>query len=139
MGNKKLHPSIEKFKSFVKEHPKLMDEVKNGTNTLQEFYEDWYLLGENDPYWDKFIHDGVKKEKSNDTESSKDEKSSGNWMSQINNIVQKMDANQMQHHLNNLSQVIASVQGVLSQFQGGNQTVSTTKNETKHPFSFRKD
>lgn len=138
MGNKKLHPSVEKFKLFVKNHPKLKNEVKNGSNTLQQIFEDWYLLGEDDPYWEKFRNDGGTN-KEDEADSSQNKEKSGNWMNQITSIIQKMDSDQMQHHLNNLSQVISSVQGVLSQFKGQNQTINTSNNETKNPFSFRKD
>ncbi|MEK5174832.1 YlbD family protein [Heyndrickxia sp. FSL W8-0496] len=136
MGNSKLHPSVEKFKAFVKTHPKIIQDVRNGNHTLQELYEEWYLLGEEDPYWEKFQSEG--NETLDSTANKKDTKSGG-WMNQIGNIIQKVDANQMQNHLNNLSQVIASVQGVLSQFQGQNSSVNTTQNTTQNPFSFRKD
>ncbi|QQZ08064.1 YlbD family protein [Heyndrickxia vini] len=137
MGNKKLHPTVEQFKVFVKEHPKLISEVKNGSNTLQSFYEDWYLLGEEDPFWEKYRNND---EGDIDTplESNEKTETDGKWMKQIGSIIQKVDANQMQYHLNNLSQVIASVQGVLAQFQGEKQSTAPT-NEQRNPFSFRKD
>lgn len=136
MGNSKLHPSVEKFKAFVKTHPKIIQDVRNGNHTLQELYEEWYLLGEEDPYWEKFQSEG---NETSESTANKKETKSGGWMNQIGNIIQKVDANQMQNHLNNLSQVIASVQGVLSQFQGQNSSVNTTQNTTQNPFSFRKD
>lgn len=136
MGNSKLHPSVEKFKAFVKTHPKIIQDVRNGNHTLQELYEEWYLLGEEDPYWEKFQSEG---NETFETTANKKETKSGGWMNQIGNIIQRVDANQMQNHLNNLSQVIASVQGVLSQFQGQNSSVNTTQNTTQNPFSFRKD
>ncbi|MFB7302256.1 YlbD family protein [Heyndrickxia sporothermodurans] len=137
MGNKKLHPTVEKFKEFVKEHPKLISEVKNGSNTLQEFYEDWYLLGEDDPFWEKYRNNDDGKVETQSDSNEKTE-SNGKWMKQIGSIIQKVDANQMQYHLNNLSQVIASVQGVLAQFQGEKQSTTPT-NEQRNPFAFRKD
>jgi hypothetical protein len=136
MGNSKLHPSVEKFKAFVKTHPKIIQDVRNGNHTLQELYEEWYLLGEEDPYWEKFQSEG---NETSESTANKKETKSGGWMNQIGNIIQRVDANQMQNHLNNLSQVIASVQGVLSQFQGQNSSVNTTQNTTQNPFSFRKD
>ena len=103
---------------------------------MQELYEEWYLLGEEDPYWEKFQSEG---NETSESTANKKETKSGGWMNQIGNIIQRVDANQMQNHLNNLSQVIASVQGVLSQFQGQNSSVNTTQNTTQNPFSFRKD
>jgi hypothetical protein len=120
----------------VKTHPKIIQDVRNGNHTLQELYEEWYLLGEEDPYWEKFQSEG---NETSESTANKKETKSGGWMNQIGNIIQRVDANQMQNHLNNLSQVIASVQGVLSQFQGQNSSVNTTQNTTQNPFSFRKD
>ncbi|WP_455749004.1 YlbD family protein [Heyndrickxia oleronia] len=104
MGNSKLHPSVEKFKAFVKTHPKIIQDVRNGNHTLQELYEEWYLLGEEDPYWEKFQSEG---NETSESTANKKETKSGGWMNQIGNIIQRVDANQMQNHLNNLSQVIA--------------------------------
>lgn len=52
MSKTKLHPSVEKFKEFVKQNPRIIKEVRDGKTTWQELYEDWYLLGEEDPRWD---------------------------------------------------------------------------------------
>ena len=61
MSNKKLHPSVQKFKDFVKAHPKLVLEVRKGRKNWQEIYEDWYLLGEDDPKWEPFLPDHYSK------------------------------------------------------------------------------
>ncbi len=55
MTNKVLHPSIESFKVFVKNHPRVMEEVRSGKLTLQELYEEWFLLGEDDTRWMTFV------------------------------------------------------------------------------------
>ena len=50
-----------------------------------------------------------------------------------------MDPDQIQHYINNLSQALGAIQGVISQFQGSKSKPVQTKIEHKHPFSFRKD
>jgi hypothetical protein len=55
-----------------------------------------------------------------------------------------MDANQFQSHVNNLSQAIGAIQGLLGQFQGpqGGPSQSNQKRDMEgptHPFTFRKD
>ena len=52
MTEKKLHPSVLQFKEFVKNNPKIIQEVRKGKATWQELYEDWYLLGEDDSRWE---------------------------------------------------------------------------------------
>jgi hypothetical protein len=132
---KKLHPSVEKFKEFVKSNPNLIQEVRKGNATWQELYEDWYLLGEDDKRWESFGNKPDNEpEKNNEPEKA-------DWMSNIVGTFKKMDANQIQHHINNLSQAIGAIQGVLSSFQAGNQGGAPVKPQEgpKHPFSFRKD
>ncbi|RLQ95861.1 YlbD family protein [Falsibacillus albus] len=133
MTGKKLHPSVEKFKGFVKKHPKMIQAVRSGKENWQELYEDWYLLGEEDARFNKFREENEVKEEKTKTDTQ--------WISQIGNMIKNMDADQMQQHINQLSQAIGSIQGVLSQFQGGKGSGSAPVRDSKpnNPFSFRKD
>lgn len=133
MAKKKLHPSVQKFKEFVKAHPALIQEVRNGSTTWQELYEDWYLLGEDDPRWGNNSN-SEKAEKGDEQEKKSD------WLGTIMGAVQNMDPEQLQGQIYNISQAIGAIQGVLSQFQGnkGGQQVSKSSGPG-HPFSFRKD
>lgn len=49
-----MSQKIELFKTFVKNHPGLIDEVKNGKWTWKELYEEWFLLGDDDERWSRF-------------------------------------------------------------------------------------
>jgi hypothetical protein len=134
MSQKKMHPSILKFKEFVRNNPKIIQEVRKGNSTWQELYEDWYLLGEDDARWDSI---GEKKNSVMEGESI-DNKT--DWMSTVTGMLKKMDPNQVQHHINNLSQAIGAIQGMLTQFQGSNPPNQVRELEgPKNPFSFRKD
>jgi hypothetical protein len=133
MSQKKTNPSILKFKEFVRNNPKIIQEVRKGNATWQELYEDWYLLGEEDSRWDS-----IGEERNNETEETSDKKS--DLMSTITGMLKKMDPNQVQHHINSLSQAIGAIQGLLIQFQGSNQPNQVREIEgPKNPFSFRKD
>lgn len=129
---KNLHPSVIKFKEFVKKNPALIMEVRNGNATWQELYEDWYLLGEEDNRWETL---GVKPSHSVEKEDEK----KGDWITTILGTVQKMDPDQIQHYIHSLSQALGAIQGVISQFQGSQPKQANQKVEHKHPFSFRKD
>lgn len=136
MADKKLHPSVQQFKMFVKENPNLIKEVRNGDATWQELYEEWYLLGEDDARWDTY------RESNNKTQEDKAEesKTSSDWMGKIMNAVKNMDQDQLQGQIGNISQAIAAIQGVLGQFQGSQPPSNNSKSEApQHPFSFRKD
>jgi hypothetical protein len=134
MSQKKMHPSILKFKEFVRNNPKIIQEVRKGNATWQELYEDWYLLGEDDARWDS-----IGEEKSSVMEGESTDKKT-DWMSTVTGMLKKMDPNQVQHHINNLSQAIGAIQGLLTQFQGSNPPNQVRELEgPKNPFSFRKD
>ncbi|WP_419159850.1 YlbD family protein [Rossellomorea sp. BNER] len=139
MANK-LHPKVQEFKLFAKNHPKMIKDVRNGLITWQDLFEEWYLLGEDDPRWNEYI-EGKNPETKEDKEKNSGDK---NWMEQITGVIKNMDAEQMQQHINSISQALGAVQGVLSQFQsggGGSNTAikSTTETKPSHPFSFFKD
>lgn len=136
MSEKKLHPSVQKFKEFVKNHPGMVLQVREGKTTWQDLFEEWYLLGEEDARWEEFT----------DVEKSvaKDEKEEGkkDWVPQVMNVIKNMDANQLQGHIASLSQALGAIQGLITQFQKGNQSPAQSTNPTnqpQHPFQFRKD
>lgn len=133
MAKKKLHPSVQKFKEFVKSHPELVQEVRKGNTTWQELYEDWYLLGEDDPKWSNSGNE--KDEKSEEKENKTD------WLGTIMGAVKNMDPEQVQGQIHNISQALGAIQGVLSQFQGskGGGQQSSNSSGPAHPFSFRQD
>lgn len=128
---KKVHPSILKFKDFVHEHPKMLEEVRNGEYTLQEFFEEWYLLGENDPRWNQY-----KEARIPDAEK---QNSKLDWTTQLTNMLKKVDPNQLDAQITNLSKALGAIQGVLSQFQKTQSLSSPTAERPPHPFQFRKD
>lgn len=133
MTKHKLHPSVEEFKKFVTNNPKILDEVRNGNATLQELYEDWYLLGEDDRRWENLLADQSSKKVTSEAKSD--------WLSSVLGSMKKMDPDQVQHYIAHLSQALNAVQGLLGQFQSGNSKKSsiTPHQKQNHPFIFRKD
>ncbi|WP_246140793.1 YlbD family protein [Bacillus marasmi] len=142
LENNQLHPSVESFKNFVKGNPKLIDAVKKGTFSWQELYEDWYLLGEDDPRFAPYLAKHIQKSTDKD-ETPKpvaEDGSKKDWVGQFIETVKNMDAQQLSLHVNQLSQTLSAIQGVLSQFQGNQSPPPPqTKNQPSHPFQFRKD
>ena len=144
MANKKLHPSIEEFKNFVKANPKIMKETKSGKVTLQELYEDWYLLGPKDARWNELLEgtSDQKDEKSINQEKEDNAINKTVWMSSIMDTLKNMDQNQLQGYITNLNQALGTIQGVISQFSQSNSTGGKQEADTQKPsgpFSFRKD
>lgn len=135
MDKQKLHPSIEEFKHFAKKHPKLVQEVRDGNKSWQEFYEDWYLLGETDEVWEKYsIADN----------KDKKEHSKQDFMSKVFSSLKGVEISDVQKQITNVGSAISTIQQVINQFQGSRSTDEGSKHENSgntqpNPFSFRKD
>ncbi|MDM5295577.1 YlbD family protein [Peribacillus simplex] len=141
---KRKRPSVDRFREFVKEHPFLVNEVRNKQATWQELFEEWYLLGEDHPRWQADV--SVDKSKVNSEAPSppveKGDQSTeliGSLMSAVKN----MDMGQIQQYITNANQAIGAIQGVLSAFQG-NKSEDTSppkkeKEQRANPFLFTKD
>lgn len=132
MSKKTLHPSVQKFKEFVKNNPHLIKEVRKGNSNWQELYEDWYLLGEDDPKWTKIG-------KSEDSVKIEEQEKKTDWLGNLVGAIKNMDSEQLQGQINNISQALGAIQGVLSQFQGDKGRPGSRNTGPKNPFSFRKD
>lgn len=133
MTTKKLHPSIEEFKKFVNKNPQIIDEVRSGKATLQELYEDWYLFGEEDTRWDANHTEKKTEKKADDVQ--------GDWLTHFLGTIKKVDPNQIQGQLGQLSKALGAIQNVITQLQGGaaGQGRKTSVQKPHHPFQFRKD
>ncbi|WP_338781765.1 YlbD family protein [Metabacillus sp. FJAT-52054] len=130
MATKKLHPKVEEFKEFVRKHPKMIEEAKKGTKTWQEYYENWYLLGENDAYWNDY-KDATQEEKETDEEKG--------FVTQLFSAVKKMDANEMNISLSKMSNAVSTVQNLLETLGVAKGSGSSSSSGGSRPFSFRKD
>jgi hypothetical protein len=127
---KKLHPSVQEFKSFVKKHPILVQEVRKGVLNWQEVYEDWYILGENDEKWEKY------KNNSSKTEESEKEDFIGKIFSSFKNA----DMNNLQQQISNVSEAISTIQAVIHQIRGEEKpNQGQSSHRQPQPFAFRKD
>jgi len=140
MANKKLHPSVEQFKTFVKANPKIIQEVRSGKSNWQELFEEWYLLGEEDARWDSYRTEPIEREEKSTTNANS---SKSVWMSTVMDSLKNMDQNQLQGYIANLNQALGTIQGVISQFSSGNTAKGSTKTSGEQkpqgPFSFRQD
>ena len=135
--NENNRPSIEQFRQFVKEHPKLRDEVKTGKKTWQQYFEDWYLYGEESEMWDEY-RNGNKKSKSKKAE--KKNQTEEGYVGKVMSFVKNLDPDQLQGHLSNVNSTLNNIQQLISQFKS--PAASSNQREEKkaaQPFNFRQD
>lgn len=131
MENQDHSASIEQFKSFVKKHPKLIQEVRQGKNTWKAIYQDWYILGEDDEMWEPYT--GAAQSKATVV---KQKKPNPEFMNQMMTVFKNIDMNQLQYYISNLSGAVANIQQLMEQFQGAK---TDAQKQPQHPFHYKKD
>ncbi|MFZ3579389.1 spore coat protein YlbD [Virgibacillus sp. DJP39] len=110
-----LDPTILEFRAFLNKNPKLIKEIRNGGESIQNYYEKWVLLGESDPYWDKYKQ--VEKKKTD----KKNNQSTFNLVEKLKKWGEEADMDQIQERVKQWDQTISLVQGMLNQYQEGKQ------------------
>ena len=101
----------EEFKLFVKSHPELISFVKNGEMTWQKFYETYSLYGKDDNVWN------FKKEE-NETKEEKENIS----VSDLIDMVKKVDLNSVQKNITNISKALGLVQSLITKDEINTET-----------------
>ncbi|WP_243289995.1 YlbD family protein [Bacillus sp. FJAT-47783] len=131
MTKKSVHPTVQQFKEFVKEHPKLIEAVRKGEKDWKDIFEDWRLLGADDPTWKKY----------KETESEKSTSSEGksSFFTALLSSVKKMDADQLNENIYKMNNAISSIQELLQQFSQGKSQDIPSNQKRNQPFMFRKD
>ena len=95
--------SLDKFKLFIKNNPTLVNYVKDGTKSWQDFYELYDLYGEDKKIWDEYLN----KEKTSVSKSTKNSINIDNILEYAKNI-----------DMNKLEEGITSIQKAISLFSG---------------------
>ncbi|WP_243386693.1 YlbD family protein [Bacillus kexueae] len=127
MTKKSVHPTVQQFKEFVKEHPKLIETVRKGEKDWKEVFEDWRLLGNDDPIWSKYK-----------TEEIDEQIDKGSFFTTLLSSVKNMDANQINENLYKMNNAISSIQDFIQTFSG-NKTSNVSTQKKNELFMFRKD
>ena len=117
-----LDPMVAQFKQFIQTKPHLIQEVRNEKVTWQDLYEDWILLGEED----------LRFKQMDQTETNNESfQSIFKWF-------ERVDGQKVDHMMQQLSQLIVSIQAIVSNMQQPSTQNQETKNKPQL-FSFRKD
>ena len=144
VSSQELHPSVQDFKAFVREHPYIMAEVRQGSKTLQGIYEEWTILGPNHEQWTQFAADyseqvggSTEEPQSTSKQEQKGTAQATEVMGQLMNMVKSMNVQDLQNHLSQFSSVLGNVQTLIQTFQ--RPEGQSQQNNADQPFSFRRD
>ncbi|UFU00915.1 YlbD family protein [Radiobacillus kanasensis] len=135
---KDLHPSIQEFKQFVERHPDLIKEVRKSGKGWQPHYEKWILLGEDDPSWEKYKSNSTQKRPGQKKKESKAKGSSQEKLNKLMKMVENVDLDKMEGHINQLNGAVGNIQKLFGQFQDAKRQFSG-KSTHHMPFHRRRD
>lgn len=110
----------EDFKLFVKSHPELIRYVKNGEMTWQKFYETYSLYGKENDIWNEYFY--------NESIKEKKEKKENVSITDVIDMVKKVDLNSVQKNITNISKALGLVQSLITK-----DDVNTTESYTPRP------
>ncbi|MCM3713073.1 YlbD family protein [Halalkalibacter oceani] len=137
--NQELHPSVQQFKEFMKQHPALIAEVKANRRSLQTIYEEWSILGPEHEQWQTYrsVKAEAAQEPVEEETASNSNSTASDTLGQVMGLIRRMNVQDLQNHLAQFSSVLANVQNVIQTFQRPSNQPSQKPQD--HPFSFRRD
>lgn len=112
----------EEFKLFVKSHPELIRYVKNGEMTWQKFYETYLLYGKENDVWNKYFNNNE------EIKENINEKKENVSITDVIDMVKKVDLNSVQKNITNISKALGIVQSLITKDE-----VNTTESYTPRP------
>ncbi|WP_047981374.1 YlbD family protein [Ornithinibacillus contaminans] len=126
MSENKLHPSVQSFRTFINNHPKLRSEIRKNGRSWQEYYEKWALLGEEDSYWEKYRGESETEQKS---------ENKADMLKQLMKYTENVDIDKVQKQVHQLSGAITTIQELIDQYQGTRKGTSSRN----QPFNWSRD
>ncbi len=126
MVDQQIDPSIEKFKNFINQYPRICEDIHSNNVSVQALYEKWMTVGEDDPYWLTY------NQSSSSTHTNKKEDSNTSDVVQtIMSATKNMDMSKIQTYVEQVSSAVQSVQEVMQQFNN-NKDSSSSSTERQH-------
>ena len=89
----------EEFKAFVKENPFLIQYIKEGKKTWQDFYEMYDLYGEDEDAWGKLLNEENKS-------TVKSNNRSGGYLEELVKMAKNVDVNKVQEGISSLQKTL---------------------------------
>ncbi|HET7578929.1 MAG TPA: spore coat protein YlbD [Bacillales bacterium] len=113
---------VARFKEFAREHPGLIEEVRNQKRSWQDIYEEWDIYGGDANIWEPFKTVRSSREAAGGKTTREASQSQGKGLSlgSLFSMLEKIDFDQFQKGLSQASHALESVQKIMGQSQNNN-------------------
>lgn len=118
MSTNELHPSVQKFKDFVDRNPKVKGQLRKNHKLIQNYYEKYMILGEEDPFWDSLP--SAKKESST---------AKMDWIKQLGALMEDINWEEVSRQIDELNGAIGQFQQLIT-----NARKDSGKKEMEYPY-----
>lgn len=105
----------ERFKIFVRNHPVLVNHVRNKKMTWQQFYELYDLYGEDNGVWDSFLNDTSVNNNSDRSSAVTNSSTNPNLVNSLKDFMKLfkgIDLNTVQKALGSIDKAIETFKGI---------------------------
>ena len=128
---------LNRFKTFLNNHPKLVRKIRKDGKSWQEIYEQWVLLGEDDIHWEQYREATEEKNQNSEEKSQTSSKLDlkPDFVKQILKYTETVDINKLQEQVQQLSNTISTVQEIVNLYK----KPQTKENRTRQPFDWFRD
>lgn len=128
MVKKEMHPTVKQFKQLMESHPVLKEEMVKQQMNLQQFFEQWYVLGEND-FLEKYSSNQNKEDTIQENVKENESKKESTF-----------STDDVSLFIDNAVSAVSTISGLLSMFRTNKSSspASSAKDYTSL-FQFRED
>ncbi|WP_173916583.1 spore coat protein YlbD [Halobacillus sp. Marseille-Q1614] len=124
-----LHPSVQKFKQFVDQNPKVKEQIRKDHTLMQKYYEQWMILGEDDSFWET----GEAEESRSLQKEEGSSLSKKEWMKQFGELMKEINWEDVSKHIDELNGAIDQIQQLITNMQRQNQKQNYDRS---HPMNY---
>lgn len=128
MVKKEMHPTVKQFKQLMDSNPSLKEEMVKKQLNLQQFFEQWYVLGENE-FLEKYLRPSSKEDtKQDDVKDNEQKKDS------------PLSTDDVSLFIDNAVNAVSTISGLLSMFRTNkSSSPASAAKDYKSLFQFRED
>ena len=114
---------LSQFKHFLSKHPRLVQEIRLQQRTLQDVFEQYILLGEEDPGWEQYRKHKKKQETKKNSASSQ----------LLTTIMSHINLDNVDKHIEQADQVIGGIIRMIEQYQQENKEDNSSSSHSFLP------